>query len=71
MFFYVDTAKGKRIDKAKQDREFLPYKKRTINKGDKVLVFSNGTHGKGARSYSYSKGEAIKMLKKLIKKLSE
>jgi hypothetical protein len=71
MFFYVTTAKGKRIDRAKQAREFLPYKERTINKGDKVLVFSNGTHGKGSRSYNYSKEEALKMLKDLIKKLSE
>jgi len=68
MYFYVTTAKGKRTCKAEKDKHFMPETKipKTINKGDKCLVFCNGTIGQGRQAYNYSKKEAIKMLNKLL-----
>lgn len=71
MFFYVTEAKGARQCKLSQDiADFTSKPKaKTIKKGDKCLVFSNGTLGQGARSYNYSKDKAIKMLERLIEEL--
>jgi hypothetical protein len=66
MNFYVDTAKRKRIDHAINQKLFIKSNIRTIQKGEKCLVFSNGTIGKGAISYNYSRLEAIKLLNKLL-----
>ena len=72
MFFYVDTAKRKRINHAKRSIDFeeLPLNEyKTILPGEKCLVFCNGTIGQGRIAYNYKKEDAIKMLKGLIKKL--
>jgi glutamate 5-kinase len=71
MYFYIEKTKGKRIDEGKRRNEFIPTNERTIKRGEKVLVFSNGTIGKGARSLNYSKKEAVKILKALIRELDE
>lgn len=73
MHFYIDTAKGPRINHAKAFEEFIPGKARhkTIKKGDKCLVFCNGTIGTGRLAYNYAEKEAIKMLKTLISELEE
>jgi hypothetical protein len=71
MYFYVETAKGKRINEALRKQhsftEGIDFK--TIKKGEKCLVFSNGTIGAGARSFNYKKRDAVGMLKKLITEL--
>lgn len=72
MYFFVDTAKGTRINHASRSNEFIVEdikKHKTIKKGDKCLVFCNGTIGEGRLSYNYKKEDAIKMLTKLIKEL--
>ena len=74
MYFYVDTAKGKRINHYARDNSWCigkPDNKKfkTINKGDKCLVFCNGTIGPGRISYNYAKCDAIKVLQNLINKL--
>ena len=66
MYFYITVAKGKRICQARRNKMFIQDRKRTINKGEKCLVFSNGTIGLGARSYNYSQAEAVKMLRELL-----
>ena len=73
MYFYIDIAKGKRIDHAERQNSFMePVNKfKTILKGDKCLVFSNGTIGPGALSFNYKKEAAIKLLEKLITELKE
>lgn len=74
MYFYIDTAKRKRInhyaksqDFIQQDNEFY----KTILSGEKCLVLTNGTIGKGNRTYNYSKQDAIKILKELIEELEK
>lgn len=72
MTFYVDTAKGKRINQAIRDSLFIipnDLDLKTIKKGEKCLVFSNNTIGQGRRTFNYKKQDAIKMLNKLIKEL--
>lgn len=74
MYFYVTTAKRARINHYARQRDWYVgepdnSKYRTIKKGDKCLVFSNGTIGQGAIRYNYAKKDAIKMLKELIKEL--
>jgi len=71
MYFIVTTAKASRLDRALTEKSFERITERTIKKGDKCLVFSNGTIGQGARSYNYSKDEAIKMLESLIIELKK
>lgn len=73
MYFYVTTAKGKRINHFAKFNDFDPEatnaKYKTINKGDTCLVFCNGTIGQGRISYNYAKKDAIEMLEGLIKEL--
>jgi hypothetical protein len=75
MYFYVETAKGKRINEALRKQHFIMEGNtegidfKTIKKGEKCLVFSNGTIGAGARSFNYKKRDAVGMLKKLITEL--
>lgn len=68
MYFYTTTAKGTRLNHGAYNKQFMADKKdyRTIKKGDKVLVLSNGTIGPGARSENYGKVEALDMLRGLI-----
>ena len=72
MYFYTTTAKGTRLNHGAYNKQFMANKKdfKTITKGDKVLVFSNGTTGPGARSENYGKVEALEMLQELIKELN-
>lgn len=71
MYFYVESAKGPRIDHAKRSDTFMPPVpfKRTIKRGERCLVFSNGTIGPGCITYNYSKPLAISMLRGLIAEL--
>lgn len=75
MHFYVDTAKAKRLNHYAIRQEFIPNEDKsvykTILKGEKCLVFTNGTIGPGALKYNYKKSDAIKMLQKLIDELKE
>lgn len=72
MYFYIDTAKGARLNHYAIQQEFIPKDKshyKTIKKGEKCLVFSNGTIGQGAIKYNYKKRDAIRVLKRLLKEL--
>jgi len=73
MYFFIDTAKGTRINHYTRSKEFMPDKNKhkTIKKGDKCLVFCNGTIGQGRLSYNYAKNDAIKMLQSLILDLQQ
>jgi hypothetical protein len=75
MYFKVETAKGARQCKLSEysimnsDVPWITIKPKVIKKGEKCLVFTNGTIGQGARSYNYSKDKAIALLKRLINEL--
>ena len=72
MYFHVETTKGKRLNHYSYQRDFMPKKKdhKTISKGEKCLVFCNGTIGRGRIAYNYKKDDAIKLLNKLIDELT-
>jgi hypothetical protein len=71
MYFYIDTAKGTRINHGEYQTHFIADKKdfKNIKKGDKCLVFTNGTIGQGRISYNYGKKQAIATLERLLKEL--
>jgi hypothetical protein len=74
MYFYIDIAKRKRINHHAKNQDFIQQENeyyKTIEAGEKCLVLTNGTIGKGKRNYNYSKNDAIEMLKKLIKELEK
>lgn len=71
MYFYVDTAKRKRLCWFDKMNNFIGEVSRNINKGEKCLVFCNGTIGKGRIAYNFKKDEAIRMLQGLIMELEK
>jgi len=73
MYFYITTAKGTRINHGEYNKQFMADKKdfKTIKKGDKCLVFCNGTIGQGRVAYNYSKDTALEMLSELMLELTK
>ena len=71
MYMYVTTARAARINRPDKEDIFNAGKKipRTIKKGERCLVFSNGTIGTGCITYNYKKDYAVNMLRELINDL--
>lgn len=72
MYLYTEVTKGKRINHGKNFQYFMPSnpKERTIQKGETVLVITNGTIGQGRIAVNYGRKEAILFLTDLLNELT-
>lgn len=71
MNIFVTEAKGKRTCKKDKDSVFVENPPKRINRGDKILVISNGAFGQLEQYDNYSKDAAIKLLEGLLDELKE